>query len=196
LSLVSLVMITNIFADNSSEEAASEAMVSSLVTTAIISVGSEEDFEYETSSIQYPGRLKQVPVTEAVVKIVLYVVAIVLGLIGNLVVILTVCCRRSMHTTTNYYLVNLAVSDLAVTLSCSWVHLVADLTEGWVLGWFFCKANSFIQGWNNVDSTPPACQVVDDIVSSNTHLLLFALISIVSIFILFDLQMTMNRAIY
>ena len=33
-----------------------------------------------------------------------------------------------------------------VTVSCSWVHLVHDLTEGWVLGAFFCRVNSFTQG--------------------------------------------------
>ncbi len=38
------------------------------------------------------------------------------------------------------------VAGLMVTVSCSWVHLVHDLTEGWVLGAFFCRLNSFAQG--------------------------------------------------
>lgn len=105
-----------------------------------------DDLYDDTRSFPYPGKLKQVPMLEAAAKITFYVLSILIALLGNLAVIITVYCRRSMHTTTNYYLVNLAISDLAVTLSCSWVHLVADLTEGWVLGSFFCKANSFVQG--------------------------------------------------
>ena len=75
-------------------------------------------------------------------------------------------CRR-LRTPTNVYIVSLAVSDLMVTLSCTWVHLVIpgspcstritlpsctwvhlvhELTEGWVLGAFFCVFNSFAQG--------------------------------------------------
>ncbi|KAK3089722.1 hypothetical protein FSP39_005898 [Pinctada imbricata] len=50
-----------------------------------------------------------------------------------------------MQTTTNYFIVNLAVCDIFVTVSCAWVRLVDNLTEGWVLGSFFCKFNSFAQ---------------------------------------------------
>ncbi|KAL5018154.1 hypothetical protein ScPMuIL_003876, partial [Solemya velum] len=50
-----------------------------------------------------------------------------------------------MQTVTNYYIVNLAIADLMVTVSCSWVSLVDDITEGWVLGDFFCKLNTFTQ---------------------------------------------------
>ena len=30
-----------------------------------------------------------------------------------------------------------------MTVSCTWVRLVDDVTEGWVLGAFFCKINTF-----------------------------------------------------
>ncbi|ELU17570.1 hypothetical protein CAPTEDRAFT_62906, partial [Capitella teleta] len=85
------------------------------------------------------------PVWEAGVKIASYMVIIVMALIGNLLVLVTVARTRRLHTTTNFYIVNLAVSDLLVTLMCTWVHLVDDLTEGWVLGAFFCKFNTFAQ---------------------------------------------------
>lgn len=101
---------------------------------------------YDTASIPYPGDLKDVPPLETGFKIALYAVIMTLALIGNVLVVVIVYRSKRMHTTTNYYLVNLAISDLAVTLSCSWVHLVTDLTEGWTLGAFFCKFNSFVQG--------------------------------------------------
>jgi heme/copper-type cytochrome/quinol oxidase subunit 4 len=135
------------------DSAGATLTTASSATSVAFVDGSDEFYDDldDTRLIPYPGCVKQVAVTEAAAKIATYSVAIVMSVIGNLAVIVTVACRRSMHTTTNYYLVNLAVSDLAVTLSCSWVHLVSDLTEGWILGSFFCKANSFVQGQNVIN---------------------------------------------
>jgi len=105
-----------------------------------------EDELYPTDDIPYPGILKTVPWQEAAMKITLYFIVTIVSLLGNCCIILTVCRSKRMHTTTNYYLANLAVSDLVVTVSCGWVHLVDDLSEGWILGEFFCKMNSFMQG--------------------------------------------------
>ena len=79
-------------------------------------------------------------------KISVYCVIIVVSLVGNGLVACVVWRNKKMQTPTNFYIVNLAVSDLMVTCFCSWVHLVDSLSEGWVLGAFFCKVNSFSQG--------------------------------------------------
>lgn len=94
----------------------------------------------------YPKPFKQVPVWEASIKICVYSLMILLSVIGNILIILVVAKNKRMRTTTNFYIVNLAASDLLVTLSCTWVNLVNDLSEGWILGSFFCKVNSFAQG--------------------------------------------------
>ncbi|XP_048763744.2 QRFP-like peptide receptor isoform X2 [Ostrea edulis] len=102
--------------------------------------------DFDTRHHDYPlSMLTPVPVGEAAVKITIYTLLILIALIGNTLIILVVLKNKRMQTTTNYFLVNLAVSDLVVSLSCSWVHLVDDLTEGWVLGAFFCSFNSFAQ---------------------------------------------------
>lgn len=106
----------------------------------------EDDIMSDTSDIAYPGIIKVVPLIEAGLKVAFYAVVMVIALLGNILVIVIVYRSKRMHTTTNYYLVNLAASDLAVILSCSWVHLATDLSEGWILGAFFCKFNSFVQG--------------------------------------------------
>ena len=46
---------------------------------------------------------------------VLYIAIIVLAITGNALVILTVWRNKHMHTVTNYYIVNLAISDLLVS---------------------------------------------------------------------------------
>ena len=100
----------------------------------------------DTSQFPYPSVIVYPPLWEVVVKVVFYAVIIVLALIGNILVVYIVWHNKRMRTTTNFFIVNLAISDLMVTTSCTWVHLVDNLTEGWVLGAFFCKFNSFAQG--------------------------------------------------
>ncbi|XP_076073251.1 QRFP-like peptide receptor [Mytilus galloprovincialis] len=99
--------------------------------------------DYE--DIDYPGILKVVPLPEIIWKVALFVLIILTAVTGNILIIVVVAWNKRLRTTTNYYIVNLAVSDLLVTIWCSWVYLVDNLTEGFVLGTFFCKFNTFAQ---------------------------------------------------
>ena len=109
---------------------------------------------YDISQEMYPGPYKHVALWEIIIKIITYIPIIVLALIGNFFVILVVARNKRMRTTTNYYIVNLATADLLVVVSCSWVHLLTDLTEGWILGAFFCRFNTFAQGWYSTHVFP------------------------------------------
>ena len=102
--------------------------------------------EIPTHLIPYPGHIQSKPVWEIVVKCLAYSIVILLALLGNMLVVIVVAQNKRMRNNTYYFLVNLAVSDIMVTSSCTWVHLVDDLTENWLLGAFFCKFNSFAQG--------------------------------------------------
>lgn len=100
--------------------------------------------DYE--DIDYPGILKVVLLPEIIWKVALFVLIILTAVTGNILIIVVVAWNKRLRTTTNYYIVNLAVSDLLVTIWCTWVYLVNNLTEGFVLGAFFCKFNTFAQG--------------------------------------------------
>ena len=100
----------------------------------------------DLSNIRYPGNFTTMPLWELSLKIAFSALISVMALVGNIIVIIIVFKNKRMHTPTNYYIVNLAISDVMVTLSCTWVHLVDNITEGWVLGAFFCPFNSFAQG--------------------------------------------------
>nr|XP_053637582.1 substance-K receptor-like [Cherax quadricarinatus] len=79
-------------------------------------------------------------------KIAAYVLVFLVSLVGNLLVILVVYYNTHMRTTTNRYLVNLAVADLLVTLVCMWVHIVRHLSHPhYVLPTLFCKLDGFVQ---------------------------------------------------
>ena len=96
----------------------------------------------------YPTEfIKQKPLLEIIVKCIAYIVIISVALPGNLLVITAIArSKRLQASTNNLYILNLAVCDLLVTLMCMWVHLVDDVTDGWQLGAFFCRFNSFSQG--------------------------------------------------
>lgn len=106
-----------------------------------------ENLTLDYANIPYLGEIKETPLVEIVLKSYLYIMVIFFSLIGNTLIIIVVLRHKQMRTTTNYYIVNLAVADILVTLFCTWVHLVNNLNnDNWVLGRFFCKFNTFSQG--------------------------------------------------
>lgn len=69
-----------------------------------------------------------------------YVLVIVIGFGGNILVLLVVKRKRSMHTTTNYLLANLAVADLLTLLWCiPGMVMTFVLHPQGTLGDFLCK---------------------------------------------------------
>ena len=125
------------------------------------------EYFMDTTNVSYFGRIKVVSLWEATFKVTLYTLIIVVALLGNVSVVFIVWRNKRMWTTTNFYIVNLAVSDLMIVFSCQWVQLVDDLTEGWVLGAFFCRFNSFAQGKQQIIShysSPTHSQCMNDII--------------------------------
>ena len=99
---------------------------------------------YDVSMLLWPGsREKNIFTVPVMLSSSLCVLIIVTSLVGNCWVVWVVGSTKRLRTTTNYYLVNLAIADLAVTLFCTWVSLVHAFTDNWPLGAVFCKLNSF-----------------------------------------------------
>ncbi|KAI8505163.1 PREDICTED: neuropeptide FF receptor 2-like [Branchiostoma belcheri] len=83
---------------------------------------------------------------------IMYLLAVAYGLVfllcimGNVLVCVVVAKNKSMRTVTNYFIVNLAVSDLLVGVVCIPVTLVDNLTIGWMFGAVMCKLTPIVQG--------------------------------------------------
>jgi hypothetical protein len=74
-----------------------------------------------------------------------YRVLLVVGLIGNSLVVFVVVRNKSMRTPTNIFLVNLALSDILVLIFCLPPTVLWDVTSTWWLGTNVCKALMFLQ---------------------------------------------------
>lgn len=79
------------------------------------------------------------------VKIWVYLTTMLVAAVGNVGVILTVALNRSLRTTINCYLTNLAVADAIISMFCMWAHLVKNLFDWYVLGAFMCRVEGFAQ---------------------------------------------------
>lgn len=50
-----------------------------------------------------------------------------------------------MRTVTNYFIVNLSLADILVTITCLPASLVVDITETWFFGKTLCKVLPYLQ---------------------------------------------------
>nr|XP_006813499.1 PREDICTED: neuropeptides capa receptor-like [Saccoglossus kowalevskii] len=68
----------------------------------------------------------------------------IVGLLGNLFTIIVIVHNKNMRTTTNYYLLSLAVSDFLVFLLTSPTEILSVLQMyPWVLGDFLCRTRYY-----------------------------------------------------
>lgn len=105
------------------------------------------------SNLTTDVNLKKASQQEIILKITLYVIAILVAVIGNLTVIVVITATKTLRTKFNFYILNLAVVDLLIPLTCMWLHLIHDLNPtSWPLGSFFCRINPFMQGKNHISS--------------------------------------------
>ncbi|XP_029960310.1 alpha-1A adrenergic receptor [Salarias fasciatus] len=66
-------------------------------------------------------------------------VFIVFGIVGNILVILSVVCHRHLRTVTHYFIVNLAVADLMLSSTVLPFSAILEILDRWVFGRVFCN---------------------------------------------------------
>ena len=92
-----------------------------------------------------PKSPEEVPVLPTYITIyvtILNIAIFVVGIVGNVLVILVVSRVRDMRTSINLYLANLSVADLLVLLVCQPSAMIEFYAkERWYLGPVLCKYN-------------------------------------------------------
>ncbi|XP_015683083.2 neuropeptide FF receptor 2-like [Protobothrops mucrosquamatus] len=96
-------------------------------------------------NITYVGFYLHHPLV-ASVYIISYLLIFLLCMIGNGIVCFTILQSKHMHTVTNLFILNLAVSDLLVGIFCMPTTLLDNIITGWPFGSIACKMNGTVQG--------------------------------------------------
>ncbi|XP_038611167.1 neuropeptide Y receptor type 1 [Tachyglossus aculeatus] len=86
-----------------------------------------------------------VPLTMVFTLALAYGAVIILGISGNLALIIIILKQKEMRNVTNILIVNLSFSDLLVTIMCLPFTFVYTLMDHWVFGEPMCKLNPFVQ---------------------------------------------------
>ena len=73
----------------------------------------DEDYDYD-----YDTSLAAVPLTELVPVSLVYGLTLVLGSVGNALVVISICRSRQLHTSTNVFLASLSTADLLLICVC------------------------------------------------------------------------------
>ncbi|KFO20593.1 neuropeptide FF receptor 2 [Fukomys damarensis] len=82
----------------------------------------------------------------AAVFIISYFLIFFLCMVGNIVVCFVVTRNKHMHTVTNLFILNLAISDLLVGIFCMPITLLDNIIAGWPFGSTMCKISGLVQG--------------------------------------------------
>ncbi|XP_069178673.1 QRFP-like peptide receptor isoform X2 [Procambarus clarkii] len=82
---------------------------------------------------------------ELLPPLTVYVITLLLGILGNSLIIYTISRYNGMKSTTNVFLASLASADLLLILVCVPVKTAKVFAYSWTLGWFLCKAIHYLQ---------------------------------------------------
>lgn len=75
-----------------------------------------------------------------------YVLVLLVGVFGNYLLIYVICRTRKMHNVTNFFIGNLAFSDMLMCVTCVPFTLAyAFSPHGWTFGRFMCYLVFLIQ---------------------------------------------------
>ncbi|XP_038044715.1 alpha-1D adrenergic receptor-like [Patiria miniata] len=83
--------------------------------------------------------------TQRVIVAVMYLIVILLGTVGNIMVILAVMLSKKLRTATNAFVVNLAVADLSTCLVLPWTVVATLSTNGLPVGEWVCSVTAVVQ---------------------------------------------------
>ncbi|MBN3297089.1 ADA1A protein, partial [Amia calva] len=88
---------------------------------------------------QAPGGSPSLDLTKAVALGLVLGLLILFGILGNILVILSVACHRNLQTVTHYFIVNLAVAGLLLTSTVLPFSAIFEILGHWVFGRVFCN---------------------------------------------------------
>ncbi|KAK6026748.1 7 transmembrane receptor [Ostertagia ostertagi] len=83
--------------------------------------------------------------TENYIVIFTFITIFLLSVIGNALVIVVIMQQRAMRSITNIYLMNLAITDLMLSVVCMPPTLFSMVMNCWIFGNILCKVFAYLQ---------------------------------------------------
>ncbi|TRY72287.1 hypothetical protein TCAL_16178, partial [Tigriopus californicus] len=82
---------------------------------------------------------------EVAPALIVYTLTFLLGVVGNLLIVVAVFGYKRMKSSTNIFLASLAIADLLFCLICIPVKLAKLFSFSWTLGYFNCKFITYLE---------------------------------------------------
>ena len=100
---------------------------------------------YTIEDEEYKKNLQELEKVVPYLVPILFSIIILIGFVGNILVVLIVSLNKNMRNTTNLLILNLAVADILFIVFCI-PFTAADyyLTSAWPFGATWCKINQFL----------------------------------------------------
>lgn len=103
------------------------------------------NFSQNSRILHFEDEDCHVPLAMVFTLALAYGAVIILGVSGNLALIIIILKQKEMRNVTNILIVNLSFSDLLVTIMCLPFTFVYTLMDHWIFGEAMCKLNPFVQ---------------------------------------------------
>lgn len=105
-----------------------------------MNISVEDMYDYN-----YINTVSSIPVEEVVPVSIIYSITLLLGVVGNSLVIFCILKYQRMRSITNILLLSLASADLLLVLICVPIKGIAFLSFTWTMGPVLCKAVHYLQ---------------------------------------------------
>lgn len=104
---------------NGTRNFTSEHLQTKMAVDTLLNISSEnssyEDYMYD---YDYEAAINHLPLNELVPVTIIYSITLILGLVGNILVIISVARFKKMQNTTNTFLLSLSTADLLLVVIC------------------------------------------------------------------------------
>ena len=105
----------------------------------------DEYFKNYSKVVELENKIREQNLSKNIAIIILYSLIFIISICGNSLVCYVIFSRRQMRTVTNYYIANLSLSDLLMTLINIPFNTARLLLTDWPFGQILCKCVPFIQ---------------------------------------------------
>uniref|UniRef100_A0A8D8QD36 Growth hormone secretagogue receptor type 1 n=1 Tax=Cacopsylla melanoneura TaxID=428564 RepID=A0A8D8QD36_9HEMI len=109
------------------------------------STNDDYDYDYEEASEMFVW-------TELMPTLIIYSITMILGIVGNVLIVLTTLLYKRMKSPTNLFLSSLAVTDLLLIVFCIPVKVAKLFSYSWSMGALLCKTVHYMQSFTAICS--------------------------------------------